>query len=380
MLKVCYIITKLELGGAQKVALYTAQHLDKKQFQDFLITGSGGILDNEALSKFRLFQLPSLVREVSPFKDLKALWQIYKILKKEKPDIVHTHSSKAGILGRFAAKLAGIKKIVHTVHGYGFNETQKWYVKYIYVYVEKICAMISDKLIAVSKEDIKKGIAYRIAKESKFTLIRAGIDISFYKNYTPNAEFKKILGIDDKTRIISTIGPFKPQKNLKDFISAAEIVLSSISDVVFIIAGDGQLRPELEKQIASFGLQKKILLLGWRTDIADILYASEAFVMTSLWEGLPCTIVEAMCCAKPVIANGIDGVKEVIINGENGWQTKPYDYQDTAAKIIKLLQDKTLLLQIAQKAKASINEEFDSQYMVKQQENLYKELLQSVLS
>ncbi|MCL2485757.1 MAG: glycosyltransferase family 4 protein [Endomicrobia bacterium] len=388
MLKVCYIITKLELGGAQKLALYTAEHLDKTKFGNFIITGKGGILDKEASEKFRLLQLDSFVREVSPVKDLKALFQIYKILKREKPDVVHTHSSKAGILGRIAAKLAGIKTIIHTIHGYGFNETQKWYVKYVYVYIEKFCNLITDKLIAVSKEDIKKGLRYKLAKEIKFILIRAGIDTEFYKNYTPDVNFRESMirhcgqrvaqarhcGLDpqsQKSFIVSTIGPFKPQKNLKDFIKAAGMVADKIDNVFFLIAGDGEQRPELESLIASLNLKDKVILLGWRKDIADILYASDIFVMTSLWEGLPCTILEAMCCSKPVIANAVDGVQEIIEEGKTGFKVKPYDFPYTAEKIIYLLKNERIMLEMGKSAKESIGKEFDINYAVKQQEDLY---------
>ena len=371
MLKVCYIITKLELGGAQKLALYTAKHLDKTKFESFIISGKGGILDKEALEKFKLLRLGSFVREVSVVKDLKTLFAIYRILRKEKPDIVHTHSSKAGILGRIAAKLAGIKVVIHTIHGYGFNETQKWYVKYFYVYIEKFCAFITNSLIAVSKEDIKKGLSYKIAGEAKFTLIRAGIDTDFYKNYVSNANFKKSLIQSKEVKIITTIGPFKPQKNLKDFIKAAYIVADKTENAFFLIAGDGEQRTELENLISSLNLKDKVILLGWRKDIADILYASDIFVMTSLWEGLPCTILEAMCCSKPVIANAVDGVKEIIEENKTGFKVKPYDFQYTAEKILYLLQNKSVMIEMGKSAKKSIAREFDINYAVKQQEELY---------
>ncbi|MCL2390199.1 MAG: glycosyltransferase family 4 protein [Endomicrobia bacterium] len=371
MLKVCYIITKLELGGAQKLALYTAEHLDKTKFESFIISGKGGILDKEALEKFKLLQLNSLVRKVSPFKDLKAIFEIYAILKKEKPDIVHTHSSKAGILGRIAAKFAGIKTVIHTIHGYGFNETQKWYAKYFYVYIEKFCAFITDRLIAVSKEDIRKGLCYKIAKDTKFTLIRAGIDTEFYKNYAYNTDFRNSLIQNKEAKIITTIGPFKPQKNLKDFIKAARIVADKTDNAFFLIAGDGDQRTELENLILSLNLKDKIVLLGWRKDIADILYASDIFVMTSLWEGLPCTILEAMCCSKPVIANAVDGVKEIIEENKTGFKVNPYDFQYTAEKILYLLQNESVMVEMGKSAKKSIGREFDINYAVKQQEELY---------
>ena len=185
MLKVCYIITKLELGGAQKFTLYTTENLDKENFSTFLITGRGGMLEDEAAEKIKLYSLSNLVREISPLKDLKALFNIMQVLRIERPDIVHTHSSKAGILGRLAAKLMGIKTIIHTIHGYSFNDTQSWYKKNLYVFLERFCSFFSDKLIVETQEDLNKGVVYKIAKKEKFTIISSGIDVQYYKSYKP---------------------------------------------------------------------------------------------------------------------------------------------------------------------------------------------------
>ncbi|MDR2818491.1 MAG: glycosyltransferase family 4 protein [Endomicrobium sp.] len=374
MIKVCYIITKLELGGAQKVALHIAKNIDKSIFDSFIIAGEGGILDHEAVKKVRLYHIKDLVREVSPLKDLKALFKIYSILKKEKPNIVHTHSSKAGIAGRIAAKLAGVKVIVHTIHGYGFNETQKWFIKKFYVFLEKFCALLSDKLVVVTKEDIKKGQHYKIAKEKKFVLIRAGINTALYKNFIPNPNFKETLGINKNLRVITTIGPFKPQKNLKDFIKTASLITSRLKNVVFLMVGDGEQRKELEGLRDSLNLKNKVFMLGWRTDIAEILKVSDIFVLTSLWEGLPCTIVEAMCCSKPVVANAVDGVKEIVVKGETGFLIEPNNYAKTAEKIMYLLNDETALKNMSAKACASIGQEYDIHHNLKQHEKLYLQL------
>lgn len=374
MLKVCYIITKLELGGAQKFTLYTTENLDKENFSTFLITGRGGMLEDEAAEKIKLYSLSNLVREISPLKDLKALFNIMQVLRIERPDIVHTHSSKAGILGRLAAKLMGIKTIIHTIHGYSFNDTQSWYKKNLYVFLERFCSFFSDKLIVETQEDLNKGVVYKIAKKEKFTIISSGIDVQYYKSYKPDPSFRNTLTNNKNAKIIMTVGPFKPQKNLQDFIKTAEIVCRKIDKAIFFITGDGELRPELEKLIADLKLQDKVILLGWRRDIIELLSACDIFVMTSLWEGLPRTILDAMCRAKPVIANAVGGIPEVIENGKNGFLTKPYDIADTSDKIITLLQNENLMLKIGENAKASIDEKYDINYGVKQQEILYQNL------
>jgi glycosyltransferase involved in cell wall biosynthesis len=371
MKKVCIIITKLELGGSQKVATYIAEHLNKNEFDSFIISGPGGLLDEEVSRRTKLIHISCLVREISPIKDFRALIEIYKILKDQKPDIVHTHSSKAGILGRIAAKMAGVKTIFHTIHGYGFNERQKIYVKYLYIYLERFCSMITKKLICVANEDIRKGLEYHIAKRDKFITIRAGVHINFYKNYKPQKQTRDAFIYDQNTKIISTIGPFKPQKNLADFIRAAKIISDNVSNIRFLMIGDGQQRSQLEGLIDELGVKDKILLLGWRNDVCEILCSSDIFVLTSLWEGLPCTVVEAMCCKKAVIANAVDGVKEIVKDNETGFLIKPLDYPETAKKAIYLLNNDDINLKFGERAQASIGDEFDIDFVVSQHEKLY---------
>lgn len=378
MIKVCHIITKLELGGAQRNTLFTVQNLDRDKYDAFLIAGAGGILDSEAENNIKIYNVRSLIRRISPLSDFKALISVYRILKLEKPDVVHTHSSKAGIIGRIAAKLAGIKVIIHTIHGFGFNDTQPFYIKYLYIYLEKFCALFTDMLVAVAKEDIAKGLSKGIGKPRKYALIRSGIDTKYYKNFTPDPEFRKSLGLEPEITGVLSIGPFKHQKNLKDYILAADIVCKETDKALFFIAGDGNQRKELEDLILSLGLQNKVILLGWRKDVAELLYASDIFVLTSLWEGLPRAAVEAMCCSKPVVANAVDGVKELVTDGKNGFKTKPYDYKDTAAKILYLINNKEERILMGKSAKESIGEEFDIYHMVKQQEELYDSLLSRV--
>ncbi|MDR1417683.1 MAG: glycosyltransferase family 4 protein [Endomicrobium sp.] len=374
MIKVCYIITKLDLGGAQKVALYIAKNIDKNMFDSFVISGFGGVLDDDVQKKLKFYQLKRFVREISLIKDIKTFIDIYLILKKEKPDIVHTHTPKAGILGRLAAKLAGVQTIVHTIHGYGFSDEHKWYLKYLFIWAERLCALFSTKLIFVSEENIKKGFKYRIVKKNNFELIRAGIDTGFYKNFVLKRGFKEEIGVSWNTKIVVTVSSLKSPKNLKDFINVANEVTKSIKDVVFVIVGDGEQREDIESLIKKFNLTTKVILLGWRTDIANILKSSDIFILTSLWEGLPCSILEAMCCSKPVIANAIDGIKEIVLHNKTGFLIEPNNYKQMAEKVKYLLLNKNISKEMGEIGCNLICEEFDINYALKQHENLYLNL------
>lgn len=372
-IKVCIIVTKLELGGAQKVAIDLCQKLDRTKFETFMICGLGGILDDETSHKIKIYFVKDLIRELNPIKDLKAFIEIYKILKKEKPDIVHTHSSKAGILGRFTAFVSGSKNIIHTIHGFPFNDTQSFFKRNLYIYLEKICAKISKILIPVSTENIKKGLRHNIGNQTQYRYIRLGIDIESFKNFK-NTSLKQELNLKDTDIVVTTIGPFKPQKNLTDFINVANIIVNQNNNYKFIITGDGDEREKLENLIEKYNIKNNIYLLGWRRDISNILNSSDFFVMTSLWEGLPISTIEAMSCGLVPIVNDVDGQKEIIKDNENGFLIKPYDVKATANKILFLAGNQEIKNEMSLKAKQTIDETFSIDYMIKQHENIYLEL------
>lgn len=370
-IKLCIIVTKLELGGAQKVAISLCQKIDLNKFEPFLICGCGGILDKEIEGKIKVYFIKDLVREISPLKDFKALVQIYKILKQEKPDIVHTHSSKAGIIGRLGAKFADVPNIVHTIHGFSFNDTQRMLKKKLFIFFERAGAKISKYLIPVSIENINKGLKNNIGKKEQYRYIRLGIDIDNFKNYQLKPLLREELKLQNNDIIVTTIGPFKPQKNLPDFIKIANNILKNNRNFKFIIVGDGDGRKELEGLIEKFNISNNVILLGWRKDISNILNSSDIFVMTSLWEGLPISTIEAMSCGLAPIVNAVDGQLEIIKDNQTGFLIKPYDIKTAVEKILLLSNNIDMRNQMGQKAKDSIDNTFSIDYMIKQHEQLY---------
>ncbi|MCR4663139.1 MAG: glycosyltransferase family 4 protein [Endomicrobiaceae bacterium] len=370
-IKIAIIVTKLELGGAQKVAISLCEKLDKDKFETVLICGCGGILDEETKNKIRVIFVKDLVREISPVKDLKALFSICKILKQEKPFIVHTHSSKAGIIGRLAAKASGIKNIVHTIHGFSFNDTQSFLKKNLFIFLEKIGAKISKYLIPVSVENTTKGLKNNIGKKEQYHYIRLGVDIDNFKNFSGIPSLKKELNINEQDILVTTIGPFKPQKNLPDFIKTAKNISGKNKNFKFVIVGDGTLRPQFENLIKKYNISNNIFLIGWRRDISNILNSSDMFVMTSLWEGLPISTIEAMCCGLSPIVNDVDGQREIVKDKFNGFLIKPYDIKATEEKIMLLANDTNLRKEMSLNARNSIDYTFSTDYMIKQHEDLY---------
>lgn len=372
---VLYVITKLELGGAQKHLLWLIENLDEQRYSIFLFTAHKGELLSEALSLNGLKVKTSrfLERPIHPFKDLLALFEICNFIKRNNIDIVHTHSSKAGILGRLAAKLTNTKIIVHTVHGWSFNDYQPFFLRRIYIALERFAARFSDKLIVVSYYDKEKGLKNRIGNNNKYTLIRYGINAEEFNINDCGA--RKELGLNNKDLAVGMISCFKPQKSPQDFVRLAKLVNRDFPYVRFVLVGDGVLRRKIERLITRLKLTNTVILTGWRRDIPRILSAMDIFVLTSLWEGLPITALEAIAACRPVAATDTGGISEVIRDGETGFLVPPKDMNGLAGKLRMLLRDETLRRQIAQSAKNSLNSDFAVRHMTENVQDLYERLI-----
>ncbi len=376
-----HIITKLELGGAQQNTLYTLGHLDQNLFRPFLITNNEGILVPEALALkgVRTSLIPELIREVNPLTDIRSLFKIKGILKDIKrgdssPMIVHTHSSKAGIVGRWAARWARADVIIHTIHGFGFHDYQPSPVRNFLIFLEKLTARITDKFIAVSRANIKTGVDLGIFLPQKAVLIRSGIEIEEFTGVMIKKQKKKgELGVEPALPLVTMIGPLKPQKAPLDYVEVAHLVLQE-KEASFVLVGDGVLKKRVQRKVEGLGLGKRFRLLGWRRDISEILAATDIFVLTSLWEGLPRVLPQAMAMGIPVVATSVDGTPEAVVPGVNGFLVEPKDLRGAAEKVIYLLDHPDEARRLGERGREMVDE-FDIHKMVREQEGLYQRLL-----
>ena len=391
MIRVVHVITKLELGGAQQNTLYTLGRLDPGRFSGLLVTHPEGVLVGDALQDSRYGKrfVRSLVREVRPARDGVALAALVGILRREvraargragdgtPAVIVHTHSSKAGILGRAAARIAGVPVVVHTVHGFGFHPRQRPGVRRFYIALERLAARWTSHVIAVAQADLDEGVALGLFARERASLIRSGIEIERYKGTGIDRESAvRALGFDPARPLVGMVACLKPQKNPLDFVRAAALVAESVPDAQFLIAGDGVLRPAVEEEVRRSGLGDRLRLLGWRRDVDAIIPCLDVLVLTSLWEGLPRVFPQAMAAGCPVVAYRVDGAPEAVTEGVTGHLVAPGDYAGAAARIATLLADPELARRMGAAGRERVGE-FDAGLMVRAQEALYERLLSS---
>ena len=382
-IKVAHIITRLELGGAQQNTLYTVENLDKDKFDVTLICGKGGLLDEEVdKTGVKVVFIPSLRRKIAPWFDIIAFLKLWRICKKENFTVVHTHSSKAGVLGRWAARLADVPVIIHTVHGWSFNDYQNPILKKFYIWLERLTANITTKIIAVSYKDVEKGLKMGVGRQKQYIMIRSGIEIEKFRDAKIDITSKrKEMGLAPDRPVVGMVACLKPQKAPLDFVRVANKVRKRLPEVQFLLVGDGVLRHRAERLKKKLGLDGNLILTGWRRDIPEIMASIDVFCLTSLWEGLPRTILEATSCGVPIVATDVGGNSEVIRDNINGYLVKPGDISTFAKKIEGLIL--TLLPQIVNspsipvkihEGTLTLDSSFDIKEMVKDIESLYNKV------
>ena len=371
-IRVLLAITRLELGGAQRVVLHTARKLDRTVFDVALAWGPGDLLDDEAaaIRDLERIPVPTLVRPVAPISDLRALSSLRAAMRSFRPDVVHTHSSKAGILGRFAARLVGVPA-VHTVHGFGFTPLQAAPMRFLYRTAERTMAEFTDHFVTVSETDQLRGIELGIFPPEKVTVIRAGVDFGRFRAAKDGDTVRERLGVPVGPPMVTQVGNFKPQKAPLDFVRVAAAVQKQHPDCWFVMVGDGPLRETAEGLAHELGVEDRMVFPGWWSDVPGLLAATTVSVLTSRHEGLPCSVVESLAAGVPVVATAVDGTVEVVRSEDNGLLAPPGDIAGLAQSIGRLLADSGLRDRMAVAARDGL-EDFDRDLMVRQQEDLYR--------
>ena len=376
---VCHIITMLELGGAQEVALYTVAHLDRARFRPVLVTGPGGMLTGEAsaLPGVEVVIVPALGRPIRPLRDLWTVVVLTRLLRRLRPTVVHTHSSKAGIVGRWAAWLAGVPVIIHTIHGYGITPDQPAWLRRLLIVAERLTALVTSHWVAVSQADVESGVGWGLFSRTDVTLIRPGIDPKPFQAPLASSDRARVraeLGAGPEHALVGMVACLKRQKAPQDFVKVAAEVCARLPSACFVLVGDGELRNAVEKQIRDARLEDRVRLVGWRRDIPAVMRALDVFLLTSHWEGLARVLLEARASRLPVVATKAGGAAEAIVEGTHGWLCEPGDVGGLAERVWRALNGAPLRHRVGRNGD-DLPAEFEIHEMVKQYEQLYGKLL-----
>ena len=376
--KVLHVITRLIEGGAQDNTLLTVEHADRERYEVHLASGpEGAWLDRgrEVADAFHL--IPPLVKAVSPRYDMRALVQLLRLLRQERFTIVHTHTSKAGMLGRLAARLAGVPVVVHTPHGtilhdvYFGPRQQKMIAR-----LKRLAARHTDAIITMSDCERDDYVKWGIAPAEKLHTIYSGQDYSrFDSAHRDRDSVRSALGLRDGQPMVFFPARYVPEKGHAFFFQAMDKVLREIPDAQAVLAGDGPLAHDVQTLVAQRALEDRIRLLGFRRDVLNLMVGADIVVSASLSEGLPRAVVEALLLARPVVATDAGGTREVVLQGKTGLLVPCADAQALAEGILLLLRHPEEAGRMARAGREHVRRMFDARLMVERIEQLYEECL-----
>ncbi len=381
-IRVAHVITRLIVGGAQETALLLCALLDPERISSVLVTGpqtgsEGGLFAEAAARGVEVVVEPSLVRELNPVQDPWSILRLVAQFRRLRPDIVHTNSSKAGIVGRVAARLAGVPRVVHTVHGWGFHPRQRWAERTLYQALERACAPLADALVVVAEPNRVQGLALGIGRPAQYHCIRSGIEIAPYADAPRHRKAtREALGIAPSDFVFGSVGRLSEQKSPLDLVAAFASVARRHANARLVLVGDGPLRADVERTIGEAGLGASVHLAGLRRDVPAYLGAFDAFVLSSRWEGLPRVVPQAMAAGLPIVATATDGTPEAVFEGETGWLVKPGDTAALADRMERLLVDAPLARRMGAVARERVAP-FSAERMVADMTALYASLVQA---
>jgi glycosyltransferase involved in cell wall biosynthesis len=321
--------------------------------------------------------LPALGRAISPISDVRALWELYRLIRRGRYHIVHTHSSKAGVLGRIAAKLAGTPLIVHTLHGLVFHEYQPWIVNRTWLLVKKICAPITDHFLSVSSIIAQKAVAAGIAEPEKFTTVYSGMELDWFLNSKADgAAVRREFGIPEDAPVVGKIARLFSLKGHDQLMDAAPEIVRRVPNVRFFLVGDGILFDHLRERARSAGILDNFVFAGLiqRERIPEMLAAMDVVVHTSLREGLARVLPQALAMGKPCVSFDLDGAPEVVLDGKTGYLVRVYDYQTLADRICTLLADPALRAAMGANGRRHVDPTWRAETMVAGTADVYRRL------
>jgi glycosyltransferase involved in cell wall biosynthesis len=382
-LRVWHVITRLIVGGAQENTVTTVLGLAAKpdlavRLISGLSRGPEGSLQ-ECLQSDLLQIVPELVRPIHPWKDCRALVRLAGLFRQDRPDIVHTHSGKAGILGRMAARRVGVPLIVHTIHGPSFGNFQSSLPNQIFRAAERHVARYTDHFVSVAEAMTRQYLAAGIGRAEQFTRIFSGFELEPFLTARNDPALRKQLGLAPDHFVIVKLARLSPLKGHDDLFAAAEKLIPRCPQARFLLVGDGPLRAEFERKLAARGIDRHFVFAGLvlPSRVPALLGLADVVVHLSAREGLARALPQAMAAGKPVISCNLDGAPEVCFDGKTGFLVEPNDFGQIAERLLRLASDQPLRVMLGEAGREFVRQRFSAPAMVDAIHDLYLRLSKS---
>ncbi|MFA4945406.1 MAG: glycosyltransferase family 4 protein [Lentisphaeria bacterium] len=383
-MRIAHVITRMIVGGAQENTLLTLRGHLEHGHEAVLVTGptegpEGKLLQEQPLPGLEVVVIPDLCRELAPLRDLRAYCGLRNLFARRQFAVVHTHSSKAGILGRLAARRAGVPVVVHTVHGQAFHPYQGRLANALYIAAEKFAARRCDRIYAVAQAMVEQCVAAGIAPRDRYQVVYSGMELEPFLAARPDPGLRRELRIPPEAVVVGKIARLFELKGHDLLIEAAPAVVQACPETVFLLVGDGLWRDRLEAKIRGLGLTAHFRFTGLVPPAAIPRYVGQMDILAhlSLREGLPRSVVQALAAGLPAVAHPLDGTPEVVAEGATGFLVPPGDPAAVAAALVRLIRDPALRQRLGAAGQARVRHDFDWRTMVATLEASYAALLQA---
>ena len=383
-MRIVHIITRLIIGGAQENTLLSCQGQHDRGHDVTLITGpalgpEGSLMQRARSHGYRVEIVDDMRRAILPLRDWRSYAQLIRRLKELRPDVVHTHSSKAGIIGRWAAHRAGVPVVIHTIHGLAFTASTSRPVNGAYKMLERVTVPITTRIVCVADAMRDQSLAAHIGRPEQYVTVYSGMETApFLQPPRSRQEVRRELGLADEHIAVGTIARLFHLKGHEDLLAIAPDLCRRFPNLRWLWIGDGLLRGEFERQIAQLGLQDRFILTGLvpPARIPELAGAMDILVHPSRREGLARALPQGGLAGKPVVTYDIDGAKEGLIDGETGFVLPPFDKEKLAGALRRLLENPALRQRMGEAGRAFALSRFDAQRMVAALNGLYAGLVE----
>lgn len=379
--RILRLIARMNLGGPAHHVTVLSSGMDPTRFDTLLVTGTVGRGEEEHIDpRVQVRYLPSLGPDIRLRQDLRALLALVRLIRTYRPDIIETHTSKAGLLGRLAAVLAFPRRpiVIHTYHGHvlrGYFGPAKTRA---FTLLERALNRVSDLLVVVSSKTADELTELNVARRSKFAVVPLGLELDGFLALAPMpdaaARASLGLGLGPREMVFTITGRLVPIKRLDLALRSLAVAVRSVP-MRLLVVGDGELRPELERLAAELGCADRVDFLGYRRDLETIAAASDAALLTSDNEGTPVALIEAAAAARPVVATDVGGVSDVVADGETGLLARPDDVEAIASAMVRLAGDPELRLRAGSAGRARVRRRFMPERLLADMEEIYSRLL-----